>query len=116
MRLDSCGPLGERGAVMADTVGPRRGRKVTVQALSRGMSTFRLTTIERAYELARSGACRTVGEIKARLQAEGYEGVKDRLYGASMTGALRKLCAENYVAPEGEEDAPARKASDDDDD
>ncbi len=80
------------------------------------MNNFRPTTIERAYELARSGACRTVGEIKAKLQAEGYEGVKDRLYGASMTGALRKLCADNYVAPEGEDDAPAPKSVDDDDD
>jgi hypothetical protein len=62
------------------------------------MNNFRPTTLERAYELARSGSCRTVGDIKTRLQAEGYEGVKDRLYGASLTTALRKLCAENYVA------------------
>lgn len=80
------------------------------------MNTFRLTTIERAYELAKSGACRTVGDIKARLQAEGYEGVKDRLYGASMTGALRKLCAENYVAPDGEDEAAKPLADEDDDD
>lgn len=73
-----------------------------------------MTTIERAYELARSGACRTVGDIKARLQAEGYEGVKDRLYGASMTGALRKLCAENYVAPDGEEENPKDRAGEED--
>lgn len=62
------------------------------------MNSFRPTTLERAYELARSGSCRTVGDIKTRLQAEGYEGVKDRLYGASLTTALRKLCTENYVA------------------
>ena len=80
------------------------------------MNNFRLTTIERAYELARSGACRTVGDIKARLQAEGYEGVRDRLYGASMTSALRKLCIENYVAPEGDEDVPASAKDDEDDD
>lgn len=80
------------------------------------MNNFRPTTIERAYELARSGACRTVGDIKARLQAEGYEGVKDRLYGASMTGALRKLCLENYVAPQGDEPAPVSVTDDGDDD
>jgi hypothetical protein len=80
------------------------------------MNNFRPTTIERAYELARSGACRTVGDIKARLQAEGYEGVKDRLYGASMTGALRKLCVENYVAPQGEDEPPVSRMADDDDD
>lgn len=80
------------------------------------MNSFRPTTIERAYELARSGACRTVGDIKSRLQAEGYEGVKDRLYGASMTGALRKLCADNYVAPDGEEAPATAKATEDEDD
>jgi hypothetical protein len=64
------------------------------------MSSFRQTTLERAYDLARSGSCRTVGDIKTRLQAEGYEGVKDRLYGASLTAALRKLCAEHYVSPD----------------
>ncbi len=67
---------------------------------------FRPTTLERAYELARSGECRTVGEIKARLQQEGHERVQDRLYGGSLTSALRKLCVANYIAPEGH-DIPA---------
>ena len=31
------------------------------------------TTIERAFELARSGACGRVGEIIARLEREGYD-------------------------------------------
>ena len=68
---------------------------------------FRPTTLERAYELARSGECRTVGDIKTRLQQEGHERVQDRLYGGSLTSALRKLCVAHYVAPEGEEAAPA---------
>ena len=76
--------------------------------------TFRPTTIERAYELAKSGACRTVGDIKAKLQAEGHERVQDRLYGGSLTSALRKLCTEHYVAPEGEE-ASAPTVSEDED-
>jgi len=68
--------------------------------------TFRPTTIERAYQLAESGTCRTVGDIKSRLQAEGHERVQDRLYGGSITSALRKLCTEHYVAPpEGEAEA-----------
>lgn len=65
---------------------------------------FRPTTLERAYELARSGQCRTVGDIKARLQSEGHERVQDRLYGASLTSALRKLCVEHYIAPEAEDE------------
>jgi hypothetical protein len=75
--------------------------------------TFRPTTLERAYELARSGACRTVGDIKAKLQAEGHERVQDRLYGGSLTSALRKLCIAHYIAPEGE-DQPAEAAAEDD--
>lgn len=75
---------------------------------------FRLTTLERAYELARSGQCRTVGDIKAVLQAEGHERVQDRLYGASLTSALRKLCVENYVAPEGEDETPGEDRPDED--
>jgi hypothetical protein len=39
---------------------------------------FRPTTLERAYELARSGECRTVGDIKTRLQQEGHERVRSR--------------------------------------
>ncbi|MBB5744920.1 hypothetical protein [Brevundimonas variabilis] len=77
--------------------------------------TFRPTTIERAYQLAESGTCRTVGDIKVKLQAEGHERVQDRLYGGSLTSALRKLCTANYVAPEGE-DAVAATPDDDDDD
>ncbi len=73
---------------------------------------FRPTTLERAYELARSGECRTVGDIKTRLQQEGHERVQDRLYGGSLTSALRKLCVAHYVAPEGEEAAPASADSD----
>ncbi len=76
---------------------------------------FRPTTLERAYELARSGQCRTVGDIKTRLQQEGHERVQDRLYGGSLTSALRKLCTENYVAPEGENE-PAPDSQDEDED
>lgn len=76
--------------------------------------TFRPTTLERAYELARSGACRTVGDIKTRLQQEGYERVQDRLYGGSLTSALRKLCTAHYITPEGEE-APAKAVEEDED-
>ena len=77
--------------------------------------TFRPTTIERAYQLAEGGTCRTVGDIKVKLQAEGHERVQDRLYGGSLTSALRKLCTANYVAPEGG-DAAAVTPDDDDDD
>ena len=62
------------------------------------MSNHRPTTLERAYELARGGACRTVGEIKQALQSEGFERIQDSLYGPTLTSALRKLCQEHYVS------------------
>lgn len=67
------------------------------------MSSHRPTTLERAYQLARAGRCRTVSEIKQALQAEGFERIQDSLYGPTLTAALRKLCLEHYVAtPDGE--------------
>ena len=78
--------------------------------------TFRPTTIERAYQLAEGGTCRTVGDIKSRLQSEGYDRVQDRLYGGSITSALRKLCTAHYVAPEGgEAELETADAGDDED-
>ena len=65
--------------------------------------THRPTTLERAYELAREGRCRTVSDIKQALSAEGFERVQDSLYGPTLSAALRKLCQENYVAPAGED-------------
>jgi hypothetical protein len=68
------------------------------------MSSHRPTTLERAYELARGGGCRTVGEIKQALQAEGFERIQDSLYGPTLTAALRKLCQEHQIAaPEAEQ-------------
>lgn len=62
---------------------------------------FRPTTLERAYQLAEGGACRTVSDIKQALQAEGYDRIQDSLYGATLSAALRKLCQDNYVPPPG---------------
>ena len=61
--------------------------------------THRPTTLERAYELAREGRCRTVSDIKQALSSEGFERVQDSLYGPTLSAALRKLCQEHYVAP-----------------
>jgi hypothetical protein len=52
----------------------------------------RPATIERAYELARSGDCATVDEIKTKLQAEGYESVWQHLSAPTLTRTLRRLC------------------------
>jgi hypothetical protein len=63
--------------------------------------THRLTTIERAYELARSGECATVGEIKARLKADRFSDVDAQLYGRTLLTALRNLCSAARAGPGG---------------
>jgi hypothetical protein len=50
-------------------------------------------TLERAYELARSGECKGVGEIRQRLKTEGYDNIAGQLYGSTVTRALNGLCA-----------------------
>lgn len=61
--------------------------------------THRPTTLERAYELAREGRCRTVSDIKQALSSEGFDRIQDSLYGPTLSAALRKLCQAHYVAP-----------------
>jgi len=53
------------------------------------------TTLERAFELARSGECRTVGEVTVRLKAEGYMDLQHHLSaGKGLRKQLADLCAE----------------------
>ena len=51
----------------------------------------RPTTIERAYQLASSGACPTVADIKIQLRKEGYS--DNHLIGPVLLASLRRLCA-----------------------
>lgn len=52
----------------------------------------RLSTVERAYQLARSGQCRNVDELRTRLTREGYEAVQAHLSGPSIKRDLAALC------------------------
>jgi len=63
------------------------------------MAFDRPTTLERAYQLAREGRCRTVSDIKQALSSEGFDRIADSLYGPSLTADLRKLCQANYRPP-----------------
>ncbi len=63
--------------------------------------TFRPTTLERAYQLAREGRCRTVGDIKIQLKLEGYERIRESLYGGTLNAALRELCRAHYAPADG---------------
>lgn len=52
----------------------------------------RPTTLERAFELARTGNYIGIGEIREALRAEGY--VLSQLDGPSLQKQLRKLCVD----------------------
>ena len=52
------------------------------------------TTLERAFELARSGSCASVNDIRRQLKAERYDQVEAHLSGSSISRQLRALCAE----------------------
>jgi hypothetical protein len=49
-------------------------------------------TVERAFELARSGECLSVGDIRKRLKAENCEAVEAQLAGRAIQRALAALC------------------------
>lgn len=57
------------------------------------------STVERAYQLAASGECLTLREIRARLSAEAYPAVAQHLHGQAITVALKRLCRLASGAP-----------------
>ena len=50
------------------------------------------TTLERAFELAREGKCRSVGEVILRLNREGYMGTE--IQGRALRTQLKRLIKE----------------------
>jgi len=62
------------------------------------MSDTRIGTIERAFQLAKRGACRSVSDIRERLTAEGYEGVFSHLNGTSIRRQLNPALEARGVA------------------
>jgi hypothetical protein len=52
----------------------------------------RPSTLERAYELARSGTVANVDGIRAQLKREGHEAVDAHLLGPAIRRHLRDLC------------------------
>ena len=60
---------------------------------------FRPTTLERAFDLAKSGACSGLEDIRRQLRAEGY--ALHSLEGPTLIRQLRELCVASFVkAPE----------------
>jgi hypothetical protein len=60
---------------------------------------MQLHTLERAFELARTGDCTSVEDIRKRLKAEQYSQVDAHLAGASVRRQLLDLCREARGAP-----------------
>jgi hypothetical protein len=54
-----------------------------------------VTPIERAFDLARSGTCRTVADIKDRLKLEGYR--VEQVTGPELHKQLRTLMSQNQT-------------------
>ena len=52
----------------------------------------RLGTVERAYELARSGWFTRVDDIRQRLTREGHDAVQQHLSGPTIRRELLQLC------------------------
>jgi hypothetical protein len=50
-----------------------------------------MTTVERAFEVARSGRVRTITEIRAQLVREGFEKAHAHLNGTGLQKQLRAL-------------------------
>jgi hypothetical protein len=65
------------------------------------------STVERAFQLARTGACHSVVEIRRRLHVEGYEGVQGHLNGSSIQRQLREALAARGTSPGAPNDAGA---------
>ena len=54
-------------------------------------------TIERAFQLARSGSVQTLDDLRRRLKSEGYEAVEAHLAGAAIRKQLAQIFADTAV-------------------
>jgi hypothetical protein len=57
-----------------------------------------VSTIERAFQLARAGACHSVTDIRQRLASEGYDNVHGHTSGTTVQRQLRELLAARGVS------------------
>jgi hypothetical protein len=57
------------------------------------------STIERAYDLARSGRYAGVVQIELQLKAEGFRAVQALLAPRSVRGHLQAICAARFKPP-----------------
>ena len=53
--------------------------------------TGRQNTVQRAFDLARNGTCRTIGQLRADLRVEKCEGIEEHLAGKSLVRQLQAI-------------------------
>jgi hypothetical protein len=61
------------------------------------MRTPKITSLERAFQLARSGRCKTTADIQLRLKAEGYP--TDQVIGPTLMKQLRAVIDDKSCPP-----------------
>ena len=69
-----------------------------------------LSTIERAYALARQGEVHNLAALKQRLKADGCRAVDTLLAPRSISGHLQAICAAAFKAPAEDADATSDEA------
>ena len=75
-------------------------RDALIQVIAAGNAVSRhrpmhgsLSTVERAFELAREGRCRSVADIRRKLTAERHDRVEENLRGSAIQKQLRHAIA-----------------------
>jgi hypothetical protein len=58
-----------------------------------------VSTIERAIELARSGSCATMEDIRRSLKRDGADGIEQHLAGGAIRKQLKALMISAKVKP-----------------
>jgi hypothetical protein len=61
---------------------------------------IKMSTFERAYQLARTGTFADLRSLKARLEGEGYRSIDTLLASRSVRDHLAAICAATYSAAE----------------
>jgi hypothetical protein len=61
---------------------------------------MKMSTFERAYQLARSGTLADVAALRARLEADGCRAIDTLLASRSVRDHLAAICAATYSAAE----------------
>ena len=74
------------------------------------LQTMTVSTVERAYALARSGQYQDFAQLKRRLDAEGCRAVDILLAGRSIRGHLDAICAAAFNIAAGRMARPLQKA------